>query len=172
MHCAVVNDDVSLSIEDPRDAAGAALIAEMVAFIGRLYPEDADEAEPPWTLEDIARQGCFIVARVGGAAAGCGGLAPVAADGALEIVRMYVRPGFRGRRVAGQILAELERLASARHVKMLMLRCGPRQPEALSLYERNGYTRRGVFAHHGDHPTNLFYEKRLTSADYPCSPAG
>jgi putative acetyltransferase len=159
-----VSDDVILSIEDPRDAAGAALVAEMIAFIGRLYPEDTDEAEPPWTLADVARQGCFIVARVEGAVAGCGGLAPSAADGVLEIVRMYVRPRFRGRRIADRILEELERLVSARDASALMLRCGPRQPEALRLYEHNGYARRGVFAHHRDHPTNLFYEKGLTTS--------
>jgi putative acetyltransferase len=163
VHVAAVSGDVSLSIEDPRDAAGSALIAEMIAFIGRLYPEDADEAEPPWTLADIARQACFVVARVDGAVAGCGGLAPTASAGVLEIVRMYVRPAFRGRGIADRILADLERLARVRDAELLLLRCGPRQPEALRLYERNGYQRRGVFAHHRDHPTNLFYEKRLTT---------
>ncbi len=161
MHCAAVSDGVGLSIEDPRDAAGTALIEEMIAFIGRLYPEDADEAEPPWTLADIARLGCFIVARIDGAVAGCGGLAPTASAGVLEIVRMYVRPEFRGRGIADRILADLERWATVRDAELFMLRCGPRQPEALRLYERNGYQRRAVFAHHRDHPTNLFYEKRL-----------
>jgi putative acetyltransferase len=157
------NDDVSLSIEDPRQADGSALIAEMIAFIEHLYPEDADEAPARWTVLDVARRGVFIVARVDGGVAGCGGLAPMAIGGALEIVRMYVRPEDRGRRVADRILAELERLAIARGIGVLMLRCGPRQPEASRLYERNGYRRRGVFAHHRDHPTNLFYEKPLAA---------
>ena len=153
--------DVSLALEDPRAPAGAALIAELKAFLDPLYPEDADEPPAPWTVDDIARTGAFVVARVADEAAGCGGLVPVAEPGALEIVRMYVRPGHRGRRIADRILAELETQARTRDTAVLMLRCGPRQPEALRLYERNGYAPRPAFAHHREHPTNLFYEKRL-----------
>lgn len=151
--------DITLSTEDPREEAGTALIAEMKAFIANLYPEDSDEAAPPWTVDDLARLQSFVMARVDGAPVGCGALAPT--DGALEIVRMYVRPGYRGRRIADRVLARLEQDAVARGVRMLLLRCGPRQPAALKVYERNGYARRGVFAHHRDHPTNLFYEKTL-----------
>jgi putative acetyltransferase len=152
---------VSLALEDPREAGATEMICELIAFLEQLYPEDEEEAPAPWTMETVARDGVFVVARVDGAAAGCGGLAPLAVPGALEIVRMYVRPDHRGRRIADRVLAELESLARARGVEALMLRCGPRQPEAMKLYERNGYVRRGVFAHHRAHPTNVFYEKRL-----------
>jgi putative acetyltransferase len=153
--------DVSLALEDPRDEAATEMIGELVAFLEELYPEDEEEEPAPWTMETVARDGVFVVARVEGMAAGCGGLTPLSATGAYEIVRMYVRPACRGRRIADRVLAELERVARARGVEVLMLRCGPRQPEALKLYERNGYVRRGVFAHHREHPTNVFYEKRL-----------
>jgi len=158
------NDDVRLALEDPRDAAGGALVAELIAFIEALYPEDEDDPPTPWTLDDVAP--AFVVARVGGEAAGCGGLAPTAVNGApegsvQEIVRMYVRPGYRGRRIADRVLAELEALARARGVEVLMLRCGPRQPDALRVYERNGYVLRPAFAQHREHHTNVFYEKRL-----------
>lgn len=153
--------DPTLALEDPRDAAGAALISELVAFIDALYPEDADEPPSPWTVDDIARTGAFVVARVEGEPAGCAGLVPTAEPGALEIVRMYVRPGHRGRRIADRLLAELESQARARGAVTLMLRCGPRQPDALRVYDRNGYARRPAFAHHREHPTNIFYEKRV-----------
>ena len=157
-----MSDEVALSDEDPRDPAGAALIYELVALLGALYPEDADETVVPWTLDDIARAGAFVVARVGGETAGCAGLAPTALDRTFEIVRMYVRPAYRGRRIADRMLAELESIAVGRGADMLMLRCGPRQPEALRVYERNGYARRGVFGHHREHPMNVFYEKAPT----------
>lgn len=153
--------DSTLALEDPHAAAGAALIGELVTFIDALYPEDADEPPSPWTVDDIARTGAFIVVRIKGEAAGCAGLVPTAEPGALEIVRMYVRPDHRGRRIADRLLAELEAQARARGAATLMLRCGPRQPDALRVYERNGYARRRAFAHHREHPTNLFYEKRL-----------
>ena len=158
------NDDIHLALEDPRDAAGGALVAELIAFIEALYPEDEDDPPTPWTLDDVAP--AFVVARVAGEAAGCGGLAPTVVDGVpadrvREVVRMYVRPGHRGRRIADRVLAELERLARARGVDVLMLRCGPRQPDALRVYERNGYVLRPAFAQHREHHTNVFYEKRL-----------
>lgn len=157
----MADDDVTLVLEDPRDPAGQALIAELVDVLDALYPEDEDDPPAPWTLEDVAARGVFVVARVEGEAAGCAGLAPMAIPGALEIVRMYVRPGHRGRRLSDRLLAEIEARAQALGAQTLMLRCGPRQPDALRVYARNGYSQRPVFAHHRDHPTNLFYEKRL-----------
>ncbi len=109
-----MNDDVVLAMEDPRGAAGAALIGELTELLGALYPEDNDEIAVPWTVDDIARAGAFVVARAGGEPAGCAGLAPMALERTLEIVRMYVRPGFRGRRIADRMLAALEGEARAR----------------------------------------------------------
>lgn len=153
---------MTVAVEDPQRGEAAALIADLSAFIMVLYPEDEDEEPPPWTVEDLARDRSYLVVRVGGEAAGCGGLAPLPERGAFEVVRMYVRPGRRGLGLADRVLAELETLARARGGDVLMLRCGPRQPQALKLYERNGYVPRRAFAHHREHPTNLFYEKRLT----------
>ncbi len=157
--------DVAIAVEDPREPDGAGLVAELVAFIEALYPEDEDDPPTPWTMDDLARDGGFLVARVAGEAAGCGGLAATTIPAALEVVRMYVRPGFRGLRIADQVLAELEALARRTGAQVLMLRCGPRQPQALRVYERNGYSPRGAFAQHREHPTNLFYEKRLLASD-------
>ena len=148
-----------LATEDPRSGDAAALLAELTAYLEPLYPEDGDEPAAPWTLDDVAC--AFVVARVGGLAAGCGGLATCAEPGALEIVRMYVRSGFRGRGIADRVLIELEGLARDEGAKQLMLRCGPRQPGALRVYERNGYVRRAAFAHHREHATNIFYAKAL-----------
>jgi putative acetyltransferase len=152
-------DDVSLAVEDPTAGDAATLIGELITFITELYPEDEDEPPMPWTAKDIAPT--FVVARVGGVAAGCGALVSLT-DGALEVVRIYVRPDFRGLGVADRVLARLEDLARDRGARVLMLRCGPRQPHALKLYERNGYVRRQAFAYHREDPTNIFYEKALT----------
>jgi GNAT superfamily N-acetyltransferase len=56
-----------------------------------------------------------------------------------EIKRMYVRPAARGRRVGRQILAVLEAEAQRLGVRSLVLETGPRQPEAIALYEHAGY---------------------------------
>ena len=104
-------DEVTLETADPRIGDGAALIGELVAFLEPLYPEDEEEAPAPWSLQQVEQT--FVVARVAGVAAGCGGLAPCSEAGAMEIVRMYVRPGFRGRQLADRVLAELEQMARA-----------------------------------------------------------
>jgi putative acetyltransferase len=154
-------ETVTIGVEDPRAGDPAALIAELAAWLKALYPEDADDPPSLWGVKELALQRCFVVARVGGAAVGCGGLVPLADPRALEVVRMYVRPEHRGRRLADRIVQTLESLARWRRAEVLMLRCGPRQPEALRLYERNGYCRRPPFAQHRAHPTNVFFEKRL-----------
>ena len=160
----VTDDDVQISLDDPRGGDSAVLVGELVAFIEAPYPEDEDDPPAPWSADTLALGRSFVVARVAGAAAACGGFVPLDDPDAFEIVRMYVRPGFRGRRLADRVLAELEAMAQSRGAAWLRLRCGPRQPEALRLYERNGYRPRGPFAQHRLHPTNLFYEKALSPA--------
>ncbi|CAN5614007.1 GNAT family N-acetyltransferase [soil metagenome] len=149
---------ITLTSEDPRDPAVAAMIAELVTFMEDLYPEDEDDPPAPWTLDGLA---AFLVARLDGEPTACGGLAPMAEPNTLEIVRMYVRPAHRGEGLADQILAGLEAAARTKCAHTLLLRCGPRQPAALRVYERNGYTRRAAFAQHREHETNVFMEKAL-----------
>jgi putative acetyltransferase len=157
----VTGHEVTVAVEDPRHGEPAALIADLIGVLTALYPEDDEEGPPPWTIEDLARGRTFLVARVEGEAVACGALAALPSPDAFEIVRMYVRPQLRGRGLADRVLVELEALARNHGASLLMLRCGPRQPQALRVYERNGYQRRAAFAHHREHPTNLFYEKRL-----------
>ncbi|THD64572.1 GNAT family N-acetyltransferase, partial [Phenylobacterium sp.] len=142
---------VSIAAEDPTAGEAAGLIADLVGYLTALYPEDDEEGPPPWTVEDLARERTFLVARIGGEAAGCGGLTILPWPDAMEIVRMYVQPHRRGRRLAERLLIDLEALARERGVGVLMLRCGPRQPQALRVYERSGYVRRAAFAHHREH---------------------
>lgn len=151
----------TLRPEDPRAPNVAALLAELVAYLEDLYPEDEDDPPAPWTHASLAAFGAFLVARVDGHPAACGALAPMADPATLEIVRMYARPGHRGAGLADMILAGLEAEARARGARTLLLRCGPRQPAALKVYARNGYTQRPAFAHHREHETNVFLEKRL-----------
>ncbi|MDO8800989.1 GNAT family N-acetyltransferase [Phenylobacterium sp.] len=151
----------TLASEDPRAPDVAEMLAELAAYLEDLYPEDEDDPPAPWTTDSLAAFGAFLVARIDGVPAACGGLAPMEDPQTLEIVRMYVRPAHRGLGLAGQILAALETEARARGATTLLLRCGPRQPAALKLYARTGYTQRAAFAQHREHETNVFLEKGL-----------
>ncbi|MEO0983727.1 MAG: GNAT family N-acetyltransferase [Pseudomonadota bacterium] len=148
---------VDLAAEDPRTADGRALIGELNRAMLALYPESA---WPFVTAEQLADGGCFVVARERGAALGCGGLMPVE-PGEMEVTRMYLRPEARGRRISSAILAALEHEARRRGAKRLVLETGPRQPEAIRLYERKGFARSGPFGPHQEHPLSLFYAKAL-----------
>ena len=79
----------------------------------------------------------FFLARLNGAAMGCGGVA-FFADFA-EVKRMYVREVARGHGVAQALLARIEEEASAAGFSLLRLETGARQVAALRFYERAGF---------------------------------
>jgi putative acetyltransferase len=58
----------------------------------------------------------------------------------VEIKRMFVEPGFRGKGIAGSILKELELWAAEINYSTAVLETGKRQPEAIALYQKAGYT--------------------------------
>jgi len=71
-------------------------------------------------------------------AVGCGAFKEYEA-GAAEIKRMYVREAERGKGIAGKILAELENWAKELNFSECVLETGLKQPEAIRLYQKNGY---------------------------------
>lgn len=75
----------------------------------------------------------------GDEAVGCGALKPFGPDG-VEIKRMYTEASHRRRGVASIVLNELERWAKELGYARCVLETGRRQPEAIALYERHGYT--------------------------------
>ena len=60
-------------------------------------------------------------------------------DDALEVKRVIVLPEYRGQGISTRIMAELESIARERGVGELVLQTGPRQLEAIALYEKLGY---------------------------------
>jgi putative acetyltransferase len=57
----------------------------------------------------------------------------------VEIKRMFVEPGFRGKGIAATILKELELWAGEINYTQAVLETGKRQPEAIALYQKAGY---------------------------------
>ena len=153
-----------VSEEDPRSTDAIALFEVMSAFILETYPEDEANGILPTTTEDLVRDGVLVLARVDGAAAGCGALMahpPVDGADVLEVKRMLVLPEFRGHGISRLVLNKLEQIARQRQAQKLILMCGPRQPNALRLYESNGYVRRSAYGHNIEHPLSIFFEKTL-----------
>jgi GNAT superfamily N-acetyltransferase len=115
-------------------------------------PIDPTEFDPP--------EGTFLLARVDGDPAGCGGWR-VLGDGRAEVKRMFTVDRFRNRGVARAVLAELERTAAAAGVEQLVLETGTVQPEAIALYTSAGYGSVDGFGYYAGRPLSLSFGKRL-----------
>ncbi len=109
----------------------------------------------------------FFVARLDGAAVGCGGVTLF--DDFAEVKRMYVRETVRGRGVAQALLARIETEARAAGSVVLRLETGDRQAAALKFYARAGFTPCAAFGDYLAMPpeaivTSIFMEKRIKTA--------
>jgi len=72
--------------------------------------------------------------------AGCGALKEYR-EGTMEVKRMYVFPHSRNKGLATLVLKELEKWAVELKCQRIILETGKRQPDAVRLYEKNGYKR-------------------------------
>jgi putative acetyltransferase len=148
-------------VKSPTDDVRA-LIGELDAELAGPY---APEQRHGLSLARLFQPGVmFFVARTGGDAVGCGGVA--FDDGFAEVKRMYVRPAARGRGVARALLARLEAEARDRGAKRLTLETGDAQHAAIRLYERSGFTRRAAFGAYASMPPaavvhSVFFEKGI-----------
>jgi GNAT superfamily N-acetyltransferase len=79
-----------------------------------------------------------IVAYEGGIPVGSGAIKAFN-DEAMEVKRMYTPPEHRGKRIAVQILNELEKWTAELGYKKCVLETGKAQPEAIALYSKCGY---------------------------------
>jgi putative acetyltransferase len=71
-------------------------------------------------------------------AIGCGAFKEFDSD-TIEIKRMFVHPDYRGKGIASVVLKELEIWASEYNYNKFVLETGKNNPEAISLYQKNGY---------------------------------
>jgi GNAT superfamily N-acetyltransferase len=126
-------------------------------YVVRYGGRDAAVVDP---AEFSPPLGLFLVAEVDGRPAGCGGWRSCG-DGVAEVKRMYVEPASRRRGIAALVLTELERTAAVAGYRQLVLNSGARQPEALALYDRVGYTPVPGYGVYADAPDAVFLGKAL-----------
>jgi GNAT superfamily N-acetyltransferase len=74
---------------------------------------------------------------------------------------MYVDPGFRRHGVGRRLLAALEATAARAGHREMLLNTGGRQPEALALYARAGYTAVPGYGVYARSPDAVFLGKVL-----------
>jgi putative acetyltransferase len=147
-------------LESPSQPEIVSLIEELDAYQMPLYPEESHHGIDIDALS--ASNVLFAVARnEHGEAVACGALALQSTYG--ELKRMFTKPAFRGQGLARTLLAFLEAEAQKRGCTHFALETGYRQNEAISLYERCGYSRCGPFGEYVSDPNSVFLEKPYRS---------
>jgi len=79
-----------------------------------------------------------IVAYERGIPAGCGAIKEYSPE-TMEVKRMFVPAGQRGKGIASLVLSALEQWAKELGYMKCVLETGKRQPEAIALYKKSGY---------------------------------
>ncbi len=146
-----------IALESPNLPEVVSLIEELDAYQRPLYPADSHHGIDVAALCET--NVLFAVARIDtGQAVGCGAIVLMPEYG--ELKRMYTSPLHRGRGIARAILTFLESESEARGCSRFMLETGHLQSEAISLYEKTGYTRRGPFGEYTEDPNSVFMQKQ------------
>ena len=91
---------------------------------------------------------------------GCGAIKPFAPD-TMEVKRMYVSAASRNKGVAMKILHELEEWAREMSFSKCVLETGKRQPEAIALYRKSGYTAIPNYGQYAGVDNSLCFRKEL-----------
>ena len=146
--------------EDILSSVANALIQSLNAELSERYPEEGANhfrLDP----EEVAEgHGVFYVAYRDAQPIGCGAVRLLDADTA-EIKRVYVAPGARGQGIGRVILDSLESEARRLGAPLLVLETGERQPEALALYARAGFSRIPAFGEYIGSPHSVCMAKAL-----------
>ncbi|MCB9112795.1 MAG: GNAT family N-acetyltransferase [Anaerolineales bacterium] len=101
-----------------------------------------------------------VIAYENGQPVGCGAIKEFA-PGIMEVKRMYTLPEHRGKQIASQVLSELERWAAELSCTKCVLETGKKQPEAIRMYERNGYKRIPNYGQYVGVENSICFEKNI-----------
>lgn len=93
---------------------------------------------------------------------GCGAI-KVFDTASMEVKRMYVIPNARGKGLATKILSELELWATELGFQFCILETGKKQPEAIALYQKNGYDITINYGQYEGIDNSVCFKKRVPS---------
>ena len=167
-------------VEEPYGSDEAvALVAALNEEINLRYADEVDE----WTEEELEADndaylaevtpelvappnGVFVVARLAGRAVACGAVKPFDRGAEIgEVKRMYTAPDARRRGISRAVLGRLEARAAELGYRRLVLETGTEQPEAVALYEAQGWSRITPYGRYKDAPSSVCFAKDLATAE-------
>lgn len=116
------------------------LISQLNMDLHSRYPEPGALVFSLDAADIVDGVGTLLMAELDGEPVGCGAYRILDDQpGTAEVKRLYVTLAGRGKQVGRALLAELERGAAAFGVERLVLETGPRQPEAMRVFESRGF---------------------------------
>jgi len=101
-----------------------------------------------------------VVGYVDGKAVACGAIKGIEA-GVAEIKRMFTLPEYRGKGLATQILAALEKMAREQGFMECWLETGEKQVDAIALYRKNGYVVMPNYGQYQGVDNSICFQKML-----------
>ena len=143
---------------DPRDPRVVTMVTELDELMAGMYPAESNYLTDPELLVDGANT--FFVAEIGEKLLGMGAL--VKYDDYGEVKRIFVKSNVRNSGIATLILSRLELEAISLGLSEMKLETGNKQPDAIALFERNGFVICGAFGDYPiDDPYSVFMKKKL-----------
>ena len=82
-------------------------------------------------------------------------------SGTVEIKRMFTLMDYRGQGLASSVLSELEKWAKELSYRRCILETGIKQPEAIKLYEKSGYSQISNYGQYAGVENSRCFEKLL-----------
>lgn len=150
-----------IAFEPANQPEALTLIEQLDAYQKPLYPAESHHGIDVVALSQP--NVIFAVARdATGDAVACGAIVIEPAYG--ELKRMFTLPSHRGQGIARALVQWLEAQAQARGCHLFMLETGCLQAEAIGLYERLGYSRRGPFGPYTEDPNSVFMHKSVAGS--------
>ena len=149
---------VAIEPGDPLSGEALELLQQMRTEALRRYGDVLAASAPP-TNELVVSRSSFLLARLGSQVIGCAALRPLTGEVA-EIKRMYVAKSVRRRGIGRLLLKNLEHIASGFGYRAVRLETGARQPEAIALYESEGFQRIPPYGDHVNDPLSICFEKK------------
>ena len=82
-------------------------------------------------------------------------------ENTMEVKRMYILAPYRGKGTASGVLIQLEKWAAEMNYSHCILETGIRQPDAIRLYEKNGYLPIPNYGQYAGVENSRCFEKKL-----------
>lgn len=154
-----------IEVVDAGSSEALAAVDRYVAELAERFPASFEPGDVSAEAPAMnAPHGRFLVGRIDGAVATCGGVRRLTASRA-EIKRMWVDDSWRGCGLGGRMLAALEEAAYELGYREVYLDTNGTLAEAIAMYDRAGYRR---VERYNDNPyAEAFFAKRLTAGARP-----